>query len=260
MRAFALSRQSARPASRKAAQRSPAGVMVLRERLGNAGMVRALRALHAPVDLPAGGQGAGDVVDVPGGPGPQGPPLVLRETDSCDQPRSMEKVTSGSFKGGLTMDTYFPWLSGKGFWQHGGTAGPFDTGSRAGANVQLFGVVPSPCQPGQYTFGQTITRTRFRINGAVHSEEGKTFDDIAKSGLDQSKPTFRQTFLGGGDAPMGLIISIADPPSTPYGATDTIEHDRDFVTSLSGPGGTKSVSWSLSTRITSGKVTKNDLT
>jgi hypothetical protein len=172
----------------------------------------------------------------------------------------MHKLTSGPFLGGLTMDSYYPDLKGKGYYDHPGTGGPFDTGSRAGANIQLYGVIPSPCLPDQFHLEQTIKRTRYRINGVVHAEEGKTFDDIAKSGRDASRAPFRQEFLGGGDAPLGYIISMADPPSTGYTATSTIEHDRDFVTSLVGPGGRQSVSWSLSTRISGGSVTRNVMT
>lgn len=171
----------------------------------------------------------------------------------------MQKVTSSAFLGGVTMDSYYPDLVGAGAYLHPGTGGAFDTGTRAGANIQLVGVIPSPCEPGQYQLAQTIKRTRFRINGSVHAEEGKTFDDIAKSHRDATKAPFRQEFLGGDGAPLGYIITMADPPSTGYGATDTIDHDRDFVTSLIGPTGRASVSWSLSTRIVNGKVTKNDL-
>jgi hypothetical protein len=158
------------------------------------------------------------------------------------------------------MDTYYPDLVGQGYYQHPGTGGPFDTGTRAGANVQLYGVIPSPCEPTAFKLEQTIKRTRFRINGVADAEEGKTFDDIAKSGRSASGPPFRQDFLGGGDAPLGYIISMADPPSTTYGATGDIEHDRDFVTTLRGPSGAQSVTWSLSQRMSGGSVTKNDLT
>jgi hypothetical protein len=172
----------------------------------------------------------------------------------------MNKLTSGAFLGGLTMDSYYPDLAGQGVYNHPGTGGTFDTGSRAGANVQLYGVIPSPCLPNQFHLEQTVTRTRFRINGVVHSEEGRTFDDLAKSGRDTSRAPFRQDFLGGGTAPLGYIISMADPPSTGFNSTSNIEHDRDFVTSLVGPSGRQSVSWSLSTRISGGAVTSNVLT
>jgi hypothetical protein len=171
----------------------------------------------------------------------------------------MHKLTSGAFLGGLTMDSYYPGLAGSGAYAHPGTGGVFDTGSRAGANIQLYGVIPSPCLPDQFHLEQTITRARHRINGVVQREEGQTFDDIAKSGQDAAHAPFRQEFLGGGTAPLGYIISMADPPSTGYNATSNIEHDRNFVTSLAGPRGRQSISWSLSTRIAGGTVTRNVL-
>ncbi|WP_266168322.1 hypothetical protein [Dyella subtropica] len=173
---------------------------------------------------------------------------------------SMHKLTSGAFLGGLTMDSYTPDLAGHGFYDHPGTGGTFDTHNRAGANIQLYGVIPSPCSPSDFRLEQTVKRTRLRINGNVHPEEGQTFDDIAKSGQNASGPPFRQEFPGGGDAPLGYIISMADSPFTAYDPTIKIEHDRDFVTSLVGRNGRKSVSWSLSTRISGGAVTSNDLT
>jgi hypothetical protein len=214
----------------------------------------------ADVGIPVSGAPEAEVVDQPvGGGAPAGAPTPA-VSESCQQPRSMHKLTSGPFLGGLTMDSYYPDLTGRGYYAHPGTGGTFDTGSRAGANIQLYGVIPSPCLPGQFHLEQTVTRTRYRINGVAHAEEGRTFDDIAKSGRDASRPPFRQEFLGGGTAPPGYIISMADPPSTGYNATSNIEHDRDFVTSLVGPGGRQSISWSLSTRIAAGAVTSNVLT
>ncbi len=214
------------------------------------------------IDIPISGAPEEEVVDEPvGGNASSGSNApATPQSDSCEQPRSMHKLTSGPFLGGLTMDSYYPDLKGKGYYDHPGSGGAFDTGSRAGANIQLYGVIPSPCLPGQFHLEQTIKRTRFRINGVVHAEEGKTFDDIAKSGRDASRAPFRQEFLGGGDAPLGYIISMADPPSTGYDSSSNIEHDRDFVTSLVGPSGRQSVSWSLSTRISGGSVTRNVLT
>lgn len=211
------------------------------------------------IDIPAVGEPTAEIVDQPlGGSGTAAAPTPT-DTESCDQPRSMDKVTSGQFLGGLTMDSYYPDLTGGGTYNHPGTGGTFDTGSRAGANIQLYGVIPSPCLPQTFQLAQTVTRTRYRINGVIHPQEGRTFDDLAKSGRDTTRPPFRQDFLGGGAAPLGYIISMADPPSTGYGAASNIEHDRDFVTSLVGPGGSKSVTWSLSTRISGGSVTTNVL-
>jgi hypothetical protein len=202
-----------------------------------------------------------EVIDLPpgGGGGTVTPPAAA---DACAQPRSMHKRTSGALLNGLTMDSYYPDLTGGGYWDHAGTAGVFDVvmpgvGRTAGASVQLYGVIPGPCLPSQYRLEQTAKKTRYRIDGAVQPEEGKTVDDIAASRRDASRAPFRQDFLGGGAAPRGYIISMADPPSTPYRGSSNIELDRDFVTSLAGPGGRKSVSWSTSTRISRGRVTHN---
>jgi len=176
-----------------------------------------------------------------------------KTTSSCDEPLSMTKVTSGTFQGGLTMGSYYPDLGG-GFWQDGGTAGTFDTGTRAGSKAQLYGTIPSPCRPELFSLAQTVTRRRSRIDGVTDPTEGQTFDDIAKSGRDASRPPFRQDWLGG-----GYNISMADPPSIGYSSTTNADYDRDFVTSLIGPGGRKSVSWSISVRIVNGKVTQNTI-
>jgi len=212
-----------------------------------------------PVDIPAMGE-PDELIEQPVAGGAAPVVSTPAAADSCGQPRSMHKLTSGAFLGGLTMDSYYPDLAGRGFYDHPGTGGTFDTGSRAGANVQLYGVIPSPCLPDQFHLEQTVTRTRLRRNGVADPTEGQTFDDIAKSGRDASRPPFRQEFLGGGTAPLGYIISMADPPSAGYNATTNMERDLDFVTSLVGPSGRQSVTWSLSTRISGGAVTSNVVT
>src|SRR5213075_567620 len=115
------------------------------------------------------------------GGAPAQAPVPAAPPDGCEQPVSMHKLTSGTFLGGLTMDSYFPTLAGGALYSHPGTAGPFDTGSRAGANVQLYGVIRSPCSPGGFTLDQWVTRDRFRVNGVVQTSEGEHFDDIARS-------------------------------------------------------------------------------
>jgi hypothetical protein len=177
---------------------------------------------------------------------------------SCGQPRNIIKVTSGPFLGGRTIASYFPDLAARGY---PASAGPFDLGNRAGSSVQLVGVIPSPCEPSQFTVAQTYNVTRARFNGSVHALEGQSGDDIARSGRDASRSPFRQEFLGGGTAPLGYIISFADPPSIPYGATTaTGEFDANFVSSLVGPAGRRSVDWSVSVRIAGGHVTTNTVT
>jgi hypothetical protein len=191
----------------------------------------------------------------PAAPGPTAAP------DACGQPLRMNKVVSGAFLHGLTMDSYYPDLSKAGFWAHGGSGGTFDTGRQAGGNTQLYGVILSPCDPSLFHFVQTATVTRYRVNGTIMADEGRTFDDTARSGRDYDHAPSRQDFLGGGTAPLGYVISMADPPSVNYSATRRdVERDTNFVTSLNGPTGAQSVSWSQSVHVAGGAVTKNTLT
>jgi hypothetical protein len=183
-------------------------------------------------------------------PGP-----VTGDTDSCAAPFNMTKVSSGALQGGFTMDDYYPDLTGRGYYVHPGTAGPFDTGRRAGSNMQLFGTIPSPCRPELFSLSQSVTRVRTVVNGVTGSTDGQTFDDIAKSGRDASRAPFRRDWLGG-----GYNISMADPPSIGYASTTNADYDRSFVTSLVGPGGRRSVNWSISVRVRSGRVTRNTIT
>jgi hypothetical protein len=193
-----------------------------------------------------GGSGAG-------GAGPGGGVGTGGPADICAVPDSMTKQVSGSLRGGLDMGDYYPDLAGRGYWDHGATAGPFDTGSRVGSNVQLVGTIRIPCRPDLYTLEQTVTYTRFRVSGTADANEGKTFNDIAKSGRDASRRPFRQEFMD----TSGYCITMADPPSVVYQASTNLEFDRDFVTSLRGPSGSRSVSWSTSIRIAGGRVTRN---
>lgn len=212
------------------------------------------------VDFAPGGDAAADG----GTPAPKLPPPTVQapaaqpQSDSCDVPRSMNKVTSGNFLGGLKIADYFPKIASRGY---PATAGPFDLANRAGSAVQLYGVIPSPCQPSRFSLAQTAHPARHRKNGIPNADEGTTFDDIARSGSKSTTAPFRQDMLGGGAAPLGYIISMADPPSMTYDASITAgEFDLDLVTSLVGPGGSKSVNWSISVRVANGKVTKNTVT
>jgi len=183
---------------------------------------------------------------------------AVAATDDCGTPRSMEKVISGSFKGGLGVGDYYPGLARAGYPAN---AGPFDLGNRAGSSVQLLGVIPSPCLPSQYRFAQSAHSIRARQNGVAAPEEGTTFDDVARSHQDAEHAPFRQEFLGGSGAPLGYIISMLDPPSTPYDAsTVSAEFDAEFTTSLIGPTGRQSVNWAVSVRVTNGAVTRNTVT
>ena len=173
----------------------------------------------------------------------------------------MNKVTSGPFLNNLVIADYYPYLAPR---PYPNNAGPFDIedpidgGRRAGCSVQLFGVIPSPCEPSQFKLAQTATLSRSRVNGKPDRLEGKTVDDIAFGGADASQEPYRREFLGGGKAPRGYIISMADPPSMPYNqSTESVEHDVSFKSSLIGPKGEQAVNWSISIRITNGKVITN---
>jgi hypothetical protein len=200
----------------------------------------------APVDgsaSPSGGPGAG----------------ATPAASSCDVPIEMHKVTSGKFEGGKRLDDYYPELVGSGMWGPSGTAGPFDNGTRAGSAVQLVGTYPSPCahDGSVFTLGQTAKIIRARADGKKMTEggkdfEGQTFDDIKRSGRDQSKAPFRQTF--------DFAVSMADPISgIPYKPLKSYEFHVDLTTALSGPAGGKSVNWSVRIEASAGKVTKNTL-
>lgn len=178
---------------------------------------------------------------------------------ACDTPSQMLKVTSGPLQDGKTMDDYFPDLVGKGVWGSNSTAGPFDTGTRAGSVVQLIGMLPIPCVTTTVptTLRQTATIVRARANGNPMAEggkplEGQTLDDIARSGRDQSRPPFRQTWLG--------AVSMADPISgIKYATLRTYEWEVNLTTSLAGAGGTASVDWGVTVEASAGRVTKNEL-
>jgi hypothetical protein len=208
-------------------------------------------------DLPKVGVVEDQIDEPPTAPAPApapAPAAPAAPRDACAVPIAMSVVTSGPFGGGLSMDDYYPDIAGRGFYDHPSIGGTFDTGARVGANVQLNGIVPSPCSPGQYTFAQTVTYTRAMFDGVRDPAEGVVQNDIAKSGRDQSRAPFRQLWLGG-----GLNISMADPPSTAYTSTSNIEWDRSFTTSLIGPGGSRTARWQTSIRVEHGVVTRNTL-
>lgn len=199
--------------------------------------------------------GMADVVNTPQ-QGPTSPPAKAPATAAkkCDTPLSMHKVTSGKFKNSLSLDDYYPDLVGGGYWSGGAdSAGTFDSGTRVGAKVQLYGIVDASCTSTDFKLEQTMTYKRFRVGGVKDSREGTNIDDIKDSGRDATKSPFRQEWTD----KAGIHISMADPPSIAYAATTEIELDRDWTTSLAGPGGKKSVSWSSSIRVKAGKVTKN---
>jgi hypothetical protein len=177
----------------------------------------------------------------------------------CDTPSGMRKVTSGSFEGGKTLDDYFPDLVGTRYWGSNNTAGPFDNGYRAGSAVQLIGDLPIPCatSAAPTTLTQTVKIIRLRGNGLRIMEggrplEGRTLDDIRRSGRDQSRAPFRQTWVG--------AVTMADPISgAPYSAFSTYEFKADLTSSLTGAGGAALVRWGVTVESSAGRVTKNEV-
>jgi hypothetical protein len=163
----------------------------------------------------------------------------------------MDKVISGAFQNKLSLADYYPDLVGRGYWLHGDTGGTWDTGTRVGANAQLYGTFRIPCRPDIFSLAQTVTYTNTVMNGVRHPKQGVVQDDIAKSGRDATRAPFRQEWSN--------VISMADPPSLSYGPGTNAEWDRSFVTSLVGPGGRRSVNWSTSIRIVGGSVTRNTI-
>jgi hypothetical protein len=200
-----------------------------------------------------------EVVSLPenggGGGGAAGGAPAIRGTGPCDEPLLMRRVLSGPFKHGLTMDDYYPTLSGHDYWGHAGSGGPFQTSKYAGSNVQLIGLIPSSCDPRDFRLKQTVEHAVNRVNGVAHPLEGKTLDDIASARQDASRAPFRQEKR---DA-LGIHISMADAPAARFRGQPNLELDRNFVTSLVGPGGSQSVTWSQSIRFVNGRVTKNDV-
>lgn len=216
-------------------------------------------ASNTPTRLPSAGSTQEESVrNPPGTSGTTAPAPATPSSEGCGTPRRMVAVKSGTFHGGLTMSTHYPYLSGHGYWVSNTAAGPFDTGSRVGSSIQLYGLVPSPCQPSQFSFEQTFQDTRIIRNGVHGADEGRVIDDFARSGQNQSRAPFRQQFLDTAGAE-GLAIAMADPPSETYGPTDNIEWDCTYVTSLVGPTGRVSTTWSTSVRVVNGAVTRNTL-
>jgi hypothetical protein len=229
--------------------------------------IRVAPARTATADIPSL-DGIDDVttVDQPRAPAappaaparaPAAPPSATPASDSCSQPLSMTKVVNGAFQGGLKLDDYYPELVGSQAWGASGTAGPFDTGTWVGASAQLFGTIPSLCfDPSRFSLAQTVTYVKKVINGVRDPNEGVVQDDIAASRRDATRKPFRQEFLGDG---FWVRVSMADPPSTRHMAGHNVELDRNFTTSLIGPGGRKSVDWSTSIRVVNGVVTRNTI-
>ena len=178
-------------------------------------------------------------------------------TVSCDAPINMNKVISGKFKYGKSLNDYYPDLVGTKTWGSKDTAGPFDNGFRAGSSVQLYGEFLSPCvdQGNNLAIEQQVTIKRMRGDGKKIMEggkplEGQTINDIKRSGRDASKAPFRQT--------VSFAVTFADPISgAPYSMFKSYDFEADLTSSLVGSAGKASVNWGVTVQSAAGKITKN---
>jgi hypothetical protein len=179
--------------------------------------------------------------------------------NACAAPKSLKKIISGPFEGGVSLETYYPNAHGEesGTWLNGNIAGPWNTGQVAGANIQIVGTIPGPCNPEFFFLGQTVKTTLFVENGKhTHPEkEGVLRDDVAENVDNPDHSSFRQEWLG----PEGLHISTADPPSVSYNRFSNIQADTTYVTWLAGLGGKSEIAWKTSIRVVNGEVVKNTL-
>jgi hypothetical protein len=99
-----------------------------------------------------------------------------------------------------------------------------------------------------------VTHDKSIFEGSPDADHGKTFDDIATTGNDPSRPPFRREWLGN-----GFNVSMADPLSLLYSRVRNVEWDRTFVTALAGPGGKASVTWKSSIRVVDRKLSRNTI-
>ena len=213
--------------------------------------------VHAKTDLPRMDEGPLPLkVNAPPPVTPAPTPATPTATE-CVKP-SMVAVTSGTFLDGLTMDDYYPGLRAQGLFSNPGTAGPWDTGSRCGVNVQIVGGLNLLCRDELFQFTQTVHHDKSIINGSKDADDGTTHDDIADSGGDYTRPPRRQTRTAEHEAGGSLLhVSMADPPSLLYSAVDSAEWDRTYVTALAGPRGKAETTWRVSIAVKDGKVVKN---
>ena len=159
------------------------------------------------------------------------------------------------------MDDYYPGLRAKGYFSNPSTAGPWDTGSRCGVNVQIVGGMNLLCRDELFKFTQTVHHNKSIINGTKDADDGTTHDDIADSGGDFTKPPLRQTRTAERDVGGGFLhVSMADPPSLLYSSVHSAEWERTFITALVGPKGKSEATWRVSTIVKGGKVVKNTVT
>ena len=155
---------------------------------------------------------------------PSDPDTTGKEKRCCVT--DAEIVTDGAFQGGKKLGDYYPDLAqpdgSSTYWSGDGSqGGAFDTGSRTGGAVQIIGTMEGDrdcC-----TMTQHFVVEESNYPGGDVGPVGESVDDIARSGRDPSGPPFRQN-IGGNQ------ISMADPPSAPYGPPNDFKRKLRFTT------------------------------
>src|SRR6185369_1029756 len=126
--------------------------------------------------------------------------------DPCCCVEGVDVVLSGPLEGGLSLEDYYPDLKGTDYLSsQPKQAGPFSNSSTVGAKVQITSKVTGPGS--KCNFSQDVWVEIETIGGTNSGRAKKNYDDIKKSGRDQTKPPFRQD-IGGNP-------SMADPPQMP---------------------------------------------
>jgi RHS repeat-associated protein len=104
---------------------------------------------------------------------------------------SLDIVMSGPFQGGLTANDYLPSKDASLRADNPGEAGMFVNQTFVGVKVQF--VSSTLFASSRCSFSQELTVVEEVAGGVPTGREGKAYDDIEKSGWDQSKPPFRQS-------------------------------------------------------------------
>jgi hypothetical protein len=166
-------------------------------------------------------------------------------------------VTQGAFRGGKTLDDYYPFLIGSGYWRTNNQAGAFDTGVRVGVGVavQVIATCTGDCSKCELTQHYTIPATTYPSEFVTNTP----IDDIARSGQDATCPPFRQD-IGTNQ------LSWADPASYFYNNSTTSDFDAKnvFVSCVKSCGKCDwdrcCVEWTWEVAVKNGAVVKNTIT
>jgi len=132
-------------------------------------------------------------------------------------PENIDVQRIGLFKGEYDIYDFYPSLkaleNGKNFVRTPeNETGPIINEKRIGYQIQILSKTTGLGRLCNFT--QVLTYTKNVVNGVVHPDQGKTIDDIALSGQDQSQPPFRQYFLG--NPTFADPISAAFRPNSHY--------------------------------------------